>query len=182
MAVTTDLRCHEGHLAGAHDSRAPRQHETKANEYVAFRVPRIIDAYSWVTDGVPFQMRVDAIASGGVWVGHFQVGRCSSPGPTEKWRVGMDTVIPVLNAEATERPGEGTVLSLSYATQCLLQDRACWTAELNQLWPTLQSRAAGRPIAVIDIGVEGCLGDSVSFQVTRSKDGRWAGLWTPETP
>ena len=142
---------------------------------------RIIDAYTWGSDGVQFQMRVDAIASGSVWVGHFQVGLCSSSGPTESWRVGGDKAIPVLSAEAAESPGQGTVLSLSFATQCLLEDRACWTAELDQLWPRLQSLAAGRAIAAADIEVEGCLGSSVSFQVTRSTDGRWAGVWTPKT-
>lgn len=140
---------------------------------------RVIDGYSWDSEGTRFQMRVDAIASGGVWVGHFQVGRCSSPGPTETLPIGGDKVIRVRNAEAAERPGQGTVLSVWYSTQCLLEDRRCWNAELDQLWPSLRSVAGGRTIATVDVEVEDCLGGSVSFQSTRTKDGNWSGLWTP---
>lgn len=130
---------------------------------------RIIDGYSWDADGARYQMRVDAIASGSVWLGHFQVGRCTPRGPA-------------IRAQAEGASAQGTSLSLSHATQCLREDLACWKAELDQIWPKLRSLAAGRTIAAIDIELEDCFGGSTAFQVTRSKDGQWSGLWRPKTP
>jgi hypothetical protein len=144
---------------------------------------RILDGYTWVSDDVLFKMRVDAIASDGVWVGHFQVGSCSSEGPIEKWRVGPDRVIRVLDAKAEETPDRRAALSLSYTTECLLEDRDCYGAELDQLWPKLRSLAAARAITAIDIGIQDCVGRGTFFQVSRSTDGQWGdALWTPKTP
>ena len=140
---------------------------------------RVIEEYSWVSHGDLFTLRADAIKTDDAWMGNFQLGRCRSEDVSDTWQIGKDHSLRVLRADV-EGSANDRVLWFEYVTACLLEDRSCHARELDQLWPTLQSRADRQQVTAIQISAENCVGASVSFRVDRALDGQWkGGIWSP---
>jgi hypothetical protein len=142
---------------------------------------RVIEGYSWASDGELFMLKADSIRTDDAWIGNFQLGRCRSEDVTDSWRVDEDNTVRVIRADVERSTNENSELRFEYVTTCLIEDRACHATELDQLWPTLRSRAEQQQVTGIQITAENCVGHSVGFQLERAPDGQWkGGVWTPK--
>lgn len=142
---------------------------------------RIIEGYSWVSDGELFMLRTDAIKTDGDWMGNFQLGRCRSEDVTDTWRVDGDQTLRVIRADVESTSLTERVLFFDYVTTCLVRDRSCHAMELDQLWPTLRSRADQQQVTGIQLSAENCVRHSVGFRLERAPDGQWkGGIWSPK--
>jgi hypothetical protein len=142
---------------------------------------RMIEGDSWVSKGELFTARADAIATGNGWMGNFQVGRCRSEDVKDTWQIDRDVTVQVTGTDVTTGDGNESVLSFSYLTTCLLEDRDCQATELERLWPTLRSLAGRRKVTAIHVILENCVGASTAFRLDRSSDGQWkGGIWSPK--
>jgi hypothetical protein len=142
---------------------------------------RMIDGYSWISNGELFTLRADTIASDGGWIGHFQVGRCRSEDVIDTWQIDGDVTVRVTRADVQASKGKDKELWFAYFTRCLAQDRACRNTELDRLWPRLRALADRQTITRVSIDAEDCSGSSVAFSLERSREGPWkGGLWSPK--
>lgn len=142
---------------------------------------RLIESYSWVSHGALFTLQARAVASDTAWIGGFRLARCRPDEVIETWQVGGDAVVSVLLADLQPPTGDAPILQFAYVTVCLAEDRACREKELDRLWPTLRSLADREKVAAIDLSAEDCIGESVSFRLSRSPSGGWeVGIWTPK--
>jgi hypothetical protein len=140
----------------------------------------VIEGYSWASDGELFMLRADAIRTDDAWMGNFQLGRCRSEDITDSWRVDGENTVRVIRADV-EGTGNERVLWFEYVTACLLEDRSCHAGELDQLWPTLRSRADQQQVTGIQLSAENCVAGSISFRLDRRADGQWkGGVWSPK--
>jgi hypothetical protein len=141
---------------------------------------RVIEGYSWASNGEFFTLRADAIKTDDAWMGNFQLGRCRTEDVIDTWRVDGDGAVRVIRADVEGTTATDRELSFEYVTPCLLEDRSCHARELDQLWPTLQSRADQQQVTAIQVSAENCVGRSVSFRLDRARDGQWkGGIWSP---
>jgi len=142
---------------------------------------RIIEGYSWVSGGELFMLRTDAIRTDDDWMGNFQLGRCRSEDVTDTWRVDGDDSVRVIRADVERSTTDDSELRFEYVTTCLIEDRSCHASELDQLWPTLRSRAGQQRVTAIHLSAENCVGSSISFRLDRGADGQWkGGVWSPK--
>ncbi len=141
---------------------------------------RVIEGYGWASDGELFMLRADSIRTDDAWMGNFQLGRCRSEDVTDSWQVDGENTVRVIRADV-EGTGNERVLRFDYVTTCLLEDRSCHARELDQLWPSLRSRADQQQVTGIQLSAENCIGGSISFRLDRGADGQWkGGVWSPK--
>ena len=142
---------------------------------------RIIDWYSWTSNGELFSLRAEMVESEGYWSSHIQAGRCRAEDVIDMWQMAGDMPALVTRVDVDPSDDKEKRLRFGYFTRCLVHARGCQNAELDRLWPRVRSLAEDQSITTIHISPEDCSGRSVTFSVERSHDGRWnGGPWSPK--
>ena len=142
---------------------------------------RVIEGYTWTSNGELFMLRADAVRTDEEWMGNFQLGRCRSEAVADTWRVNGENIVRVIRAEVEGSSADDKVLWFEYVTTCVLEDRGCHATELDQLWTTLRSLADRQQVTAIQLVAETCVGSSVGFRLDLAADGRWkGGIWSPK--
>ena len=109
-----------------------------------------------------------------------QIGRCGALPVLARWPMSDEWTVDVTELRYEMSDGAGQELSFGYASRCAISDIRCFGNELDAIWPKLQPLAERDGVHALTIGIEECLGASVSFTLHRSTDGRWdRSLWSP---